>query len=55
MDRFSLAGNHEIGAIEELYNSYLQNPQQVDESWRNFFEGFELARTSYDIPTVGNG
>jgi 2-oxoglutarate dehydrogenase E1 component len=48
MDRFSLVGNHEIGAIEELYKSYLQNPREIDESWRNFFEGFELARKSYD-------
>lgn len=48
MDRFSLVGNHEIGAIEELYKNYLQNPQDIDVSWRNFFEGFELARKSYD-------
>jgi 2-oxoglutarate dehydrogenase E1 component len=48
MDRFSLVGNQEIGAIEELYKLYLQNPQEIDESWRNFFEGFELARKAYD-------
>ena len=48
MDKFSLVGNHEIGAIEELYKNYLQNPQDIDESWCNFFEGFELARKSYD-------
>ena len=48
MDRFSLVGNQEIGAIEELYKSYLQNPQDIDESWRNFFEGFEFARKSFD-------
>ena len=48
MDRFSLVGNQEIGAIEELYKSYLQNPQDIDQSWCNFFEGFELARKSYD-------
>ncbi len=52
MDRFSLAGNHEIGAIEDLYKSYLQNPQEIDESWRNFFEGFELARKSYDSKSL---
>jgi 2-oxoglutarate dehydrogenase E1 component len=52
MDRFSLVGNHEIGAIEELYNSYLQNPKDIDESWRNFFEGFELARKSYDSQSL---
>ncbi len=52
MDRFSLVGNHEIGAIEELYKNYLQNPQEIDESWRNFFEGFELARKSYESKSL---
>jgi 2-oxoglutarate dehydrogenase E1 component len=52
MDRFSLVGNHEIGAIEELYQSYLKNDQEVDASWRNFFEGFELARKSYDSSSL---
>jgi 2-oxoglutarate dehydrogenase E1 component len=52
MDRFSLVGNHEIGAIEELYKNYLQNPQDIDQSWRNFFEGFELARTSYEAKSI---
>ena len=48
MDPFSLVGNQEIGAVEELYKNYLKNPQEIDESWRNFFEGFELARKSYN-------
>lgn len=47
MDKFSLVGNHEIGTIEALYQSYLEDPQNVEESWRNFFEGFELARKNY--------
>lgn len=48
MDRFSAVGNQEIGAIEEYYQSYLQHPETLNESWRNFFEGFELALKSYD-------
>lgn len=48
MDRFSAVGNQEIGAIEEYYQSYLQDPEALNESWRNFFEGFELAMKSYD-------
>ena len=52
MDRFSLVGNQEIGAIEDLYKTYLQNPQEIDQSWRNFFEGFELARMSYDTRSM---
>ncbi len=52
MDRFSLVGNHEIGAIEELYKNYLQNPGDIDQSWCNFFEGFELARKSYESKSL---
>jgi 2-oxoglutarate dehydrogenase E1 component len=48
MDRFSAVGNQEIGAIEEYYQDYLQHPENVNESWRNFFEGFALAIKSYD-------
>ena len=47
MDKFSLVGNQEISAIEELYKNYLENPVNVEQTWRNFFEGFELARKSY--------
>src|SRR5665647_2109212 len=47
MDKFSLVGNQEISAIEELYKNYLENPVNMEQTWRNFFEGFELARQSY--------
>jgi len=47
MDKFSLVGNQEISAIEELYKNYLENPGNVEQSWQNFFAGFELARKSY--------
>lgn len=53
MDKFSSAGNQEISAIEDLYQSYLKNPESVDESWRHFFTGFELARTHYPEKTGG--
>ncbi len=51
MDKFSQVGNQEIAAIDELYQDYLQNPESVDESWRLFFKGFELARTNYQEKT----
>jgi 2-oxoglutarate dehydrogenase E1 component len=31
------------GAIEDAYQRWRQDPAAVDESWRAFFEGFELA------------
>lgn len=48
MDRFTAIGNQEISAIEEFYKNYLKDPQSVPESWKNFFDGFEFARKSYD-------
>ena len=52
MDKFSLVGNQEISAVEEMYRNYLENPGNVEQSWRNFFEGFELARKSYQETEV---
>lgn len=47
MDKFSQVGNQEIAAVEELYQDYLNDPDSVEESWRHFFKGFELAKTNY--------
>ena len=33
----------DIGTIEELYKQYMENPESVDESFRFFFQGFDLA------------
>ncbi len=52
MDKFSLVGNQEIGAVEEMYKNYLEDPGNVEQSWRIFFEGFELARKSYQEAVV---
>ncbi len=48
MDKFSSVGNQELSAIEEMYLTYLENPALIDESWQQFFAGFELARTNYN-------
>jgi len=47
MDKFSSVGNQELEAVEDLYQSYLKDPDSVDESWQHFFRGFELARMHY--------
>jgi len=47
MDKFSQVGNQEIAAIEEIYSSYLIDPESVDASWKNFFAGFEFARKNF--------
>jgi 2-oxoglutarate dehydrogenase E1 component len=51
MDQLSFLGNSEIGTIELLYRKYLEDPTSVDESWQNFFKGFDFARQYFtDTP-----
>ncbi|WP_167618434.1 2-oxoglutarate dehydrogenase E1 component [Maribellus sediminis] len=53
MDKFSSVGNQELEAVEDLYQSYLADPNSVDLSWQHFFQGFELARKNYpEKPTA---
>jgi 2-oxoglutarate dehydrogenase E1 component len=47
MDKFSYLGNADVNAIEAMYQQYLQNPDSVDESWANFFKGFDFARNNF--------
>ncbi len=47
MDKFSYLGNADVNAIEEMYLRYLKNPEEVDVSWRDFFKGFDFAKTQY--------
>lgn len=52
MDKFAFLSNADVNAIENLYLKYLQNPDQVDASWHDFFKGFDFARTQYtELPT----
>lgn len=48
MDKFSFIGTSDVNAIEGLFQQYMQNENSVDASWRDFFKGFEFARTSYN-------
>ncbi len=54
MDKFSSVGNQELQAVEDLYETYLDNPGLVDKSWQQFFAGFELARKSYPEKAAGS-
>src|SRR4051794_39868925 len=38
----SFATRSNLGALEDFYQRWRQDPASVDESWRAFFEGFEL-------------
>jgi len=43
MDRYSYISNAHGTYIEELYKSYKDNPDSVDQSWQKFFEGFDFS------------
>ncbi|MCE2773019.1 MAG: 2-oxoglutarate dehydrogenase E1 component [Bacteroidetes bacterium] len=48
MDKFSYLGNADVAAIEQLFQQFLSDKNSVDESWRQFFEGFEFARKNFE-------
>ncbi len=43
---FSYANLANVGALEALYQSYLNDPNSVDPSWRLFFEGMQFASSA---------
>lgn len=43
MQKESPVSNLDIEAIEALYQQFKKNPNDMDKSWVNFFQGFELA------------
>lgn len=53
MDPFSYLSNASPESVEALYQAYLQHPDNVDETWRNFFKGFEFAQQHFpQLPTA---
>lgn len=47
MDKFSYVGNGDIEAYNAVYEQYRSNPDSVDETWKEFFLGFEFAVEQY--------
>ena len=54
MDQYSYIANSDAAYVDQLYQSYKQDPQSVDESWQQFFKGFEFSLT-YGEHANGNG
>lgn len=48
MNQYSFIANAHPSFIEELYEQYQHNPEQIEEGWRTFFKG-------YDYAADGNG
>ncbi|RAI87055.1 2-oxoglutarate dehydrogenase E1 component [Algoriphagus yeomjeoni] len=58
MDKFSYIANAHVSYIDELYSSYKSDPESIDPSWKEFFDGFDFALTNYsdeDNPPSSNG
>jgi 2-oxoglutarate dehydrogenase E1 component len=58
MDQYSYIANSDAAYVDQLYQSYKQDPQAVDESWQQFFKGFEFSLTYGEKPngkSNGNG
>lgn len=47
MDKFSYIANAHVSYIDELYSTYKSDPSSIDESWKEFFDGFDFALTNY--------
>jgi 2-oxoglutarate dehydrogenase E1 component len=47
MDRFSFLNTVHTEHIAQLYEQYLNSPDTVEPSWRNFFQGYDFAQTDY--------
>ena len=53
MDSFSYLSNAEPAAFENLYKQFKQDPNSVEDSWQKFFQGFELAQTTFGEDSGG--
>lgn len=45
-NKYSYLNNANPVFIEELYTKYLNDPTQIEEKWRIFFDGYEIAKES---------
>jgi len=45
MDPFSFVANADTQVISDLYDAYIQDPNSVDPSWRDFFKGFDFSQS----------
>lgn len=48
MDKFTFVGNGDVNAVSALYEQFLEDPNQVDETWQQFFAGFDFAKANFD-------
>ena len=47
MEKQTYISSSEISAVDELYQKYLSNGNDLEDGWKKFFEGFEFARKNF--------
>jgi 2-oxoglutarate dehydrogenase E1 component len=47
MDKYSYIANAHGSYVDALYSDYKTNKESVDETWQQFFEGFDFAIAKY--------
>ncbi len=47
-DNFSFISNADPKYLDNLYQQYKSNPDQLDPEWRRFFEGYEFSQMQFD-------
>src|SRR4051794_22692896 len=45
MTRTTVANRSNLSLIEDYYQRWVRDPDSVEASWRNFFEGYELGQS----------
>jgi 2-oxoglutarate dehydrogenase E1 component len=47
MEKFTYISNADPVVIDQMYQSYKENPTSIDISWQKFFEGFDFSLAKY--------
>ncbi|UXP33129.1 2-oxoglutarate dehydrogenase E1 component [Reichenbachiella agarivorans] len=47
MDKFTYIANAHTNVIDDMYQSYKENPESVDITWQRFFEGYDFSLAKF--------
>ena len=47
MDSYNFINNSDPATLEDIYNRFKNNPDDVDPGWRHFFQGMDFAISNY--------
>src|SRR5690554_6162617 len=53
MDKYSYISNAHVAYIDALYQDFKNDPESIEPSWKQFFDGFDFAITKFG--EEGNG